>query len=106
LPVRGFDTPHAPIWSPSGNELFYTFRPGGFEAVPVVAKPTFMFGVPSAVLNPFRLIPPSGRRSYDVTPDGRFLASVAPPPDTAPTSEVQVVLNWFRELRERVPPGR
>jgi Tol biopolymer transport system component len=106
LPVRGFDTPHAAIWSPGGNELFYTFRPGRFEAVPVTTTPTFMFGVPSAIPNPFRLIAPSGRRSYDVTPDGRFLASVAAPSETAPASEVQIVLNWFRELRERVPPRR
>jgi serine/threonine-protein kinase len=109
LPARGFDTPHAPVWSPSGKEIFYNLRPGGFEAVSVTTQPTFMFGVPSAIPSPFRGIPPYGRRSYDITSDGRFLGSVAVPSqgsDTGPASEVQVVLNWFRELRERVPAGR
>ena len=109
LPARGFDTPHAAIWSPNGKELFYTARPSDFEAVSVTTQPSFKFGVPAAVPSPFRLIPPYRHRSYDITPDGRFLGSVAAPSegsDTGPASEVQVVLNWFRELRERVPPGR
>jgi WD40-like Beta Propeller Repeat len=109
LPARGFDTPHAAIWSPNGKELFYTSRPSDFEAVSVTTQPSFMFGAPSAVPSPFRLIPPYGRRSYDITSHGRFLASVAAPSqgsDTGPAPEVQVVLNWFRELRERVPLGR
>ena len=43
-----------------------------------------------------------GPRSYDVAPDGRFLMvqSDAPRP-----TEIQVVMNFFEELRARVPVG-
>ena len=42
-----------------------------------------------------------GNSNYAVTPDGqRFLIRVENP--ASPVVEIQVVLNWFEELRERV----
>ena len=38
---------------------------------------------------------------YDVTPDGRFI--MVRTPDESLPRRVNVVLNWFEELRERVP---
>jgi hypothetical protein len=41
--------------------------------------------------------------NYDVSPDGqRFLMLKAPEETTAPT-QIKVVLNWFEELKRRVP---
>ena len=41
-------------------------------------------------------------RSYDATPDGeRFLLLKLPPERRRP--RIQVVLNWFDELRAKVP---
>ena len=40
--------------------------------------------------------------SYDVHPDGRFLMIER---DVA-SSSIRVILNWFEELKERVPTGR
>jgi hypothetical protein len=46
-------------------------------------------------------------RNYDITPDGKFVALVDPrEPGVSGTSlapEIQVVLNWFEELKQRVP---
>jgi hypothetical protein len=46
--------------------------------------------------------------NYDVTPDGKqFLVVQSASTSTAdrarPTLQINVVLNWFRELQERVP---
>lgn len=43
------------------------------------------------------------QRKYDVTPLGRFLLveEIVPSP-----KEIQLVLNWYEELKERVPTGR
>ena len=38
-------------WSPTGNELFYNPRPGGFEFVPVVTQPTFAFSRKPVAMN-------------------------------------------------------
>ena len=48
------------------------------------------------------LTPATGRANYDVAADGRFLAVVAAQPPR-PANEITMVLNWFEELKGRVP---
>jgi hypothetical protein len=41
---------------------------------------------------------------YDVSPDGkRFLMIKAPAPTQGSATQATIVLNWFEELRRRVP---
>jgi len=83
-----------PKWAAAGNELFYRSRTG-LMAARVSTEGTFSREVP-------RLLFEAPMREYDVAPDGqRFLISV-PNPD-APAREIQVVVNWLEELKERVP---
>jgi eukaryotic-like serine/threonine-protein kinase len=104
LPQRGSDVPHEVAWSANGGELFYNPRAGGFEVVTVTTHPTFAFGNPVAIPRPFNLGPPTARRTYDVTPDGKILGTAPVGAAAATTStHVHVVLNWFEELRQRVP---
>jgi hypothetical protein len=97
-----------PVWSPDGQELFY-LEPGPTErlmAVPVETEQDFDRGTPQ-VLFEWQFVASTGGTPYDVSPDGRFLAiSNAPVDDdngetTVP--KVNIVLNWFEELTERVP---
>jgi hypothetical protein len=40
-------------------------------------------------------------RNRDVSPDGkRFIAPIPAEPESA---EIRIVLNWFRDLKQRVP---
>jgi len=107
--AKGFDGPHEVVWSPDGKELFYNPRAGGFEAVSVTTEPTFAFGNPVALPRPFQLSPPAARRAYDITPGGKFVGLI-PAGQTesgTPTApQIQVVLNWFEELKARVPAGK
>ncbi len=106
LLARGADGPHEVTWSADGKEIFYNPRPGGFEAVSVVTKPTFAFGNPVPVPRGITLGPPAARRAYDVTPSGKFLGIATAGGATAGQSasqRINVVLNWFEELRQRVP---
>ena len=42
--------------------------------------------------------------SYDVSPDGqRFLMLKPVESPTSPPTQINVVLNWFEELKQRVP---
>ncbi|GMR23300.1 MAG: hypothetical protein BMS9Abin37_1717 [Acidobacteriota bacterium] len=45
-------------------------------------------------------------RTYDISPDGqRFLVIQDPKKDTSAPMSMTVVLNWFQELKARVPYG-
>jgi serine/threonine-protein kinase len=94
------------VWAHDGKTLFFR-RPttGEFFATHVTTEPAFSFGMPQQV--PVSLPDRqsnSGSRNHDVTPDGKFIGVISvgqEPSVTAP--QVNVVLNWIRELQARVP---
>ena len=103
------NTPHKVAWSPDGNELFYVPRLGGFEAVSVTRQPTFAFGNAVTVPRPFQPGHPNSQTLYDITPGGKFVGLISvgrTPPGDFTARQIQVVLNWFEELRARVPLAR
>jgi len=88
-----------PLWNPNGRELFYR---NGDEmlAVDISTSPTFSAGKPRELFEAPSLYP-SG-----VSPDGqRFLATQPVEPDL-PATQINVVLNWFEELKQKVPTGK
>ncbi len=101
--------PHKVAWSPDGKELFYVPRIREFEAVSITTEPAFAFGNAVKVPRPFGPGAPNSRTLFDVTPEGKFLA-LLPPGSTDGTvrspSQIVVVLNWFDELRSRVPAAK
>jgi Tol biopolymer transport system component len=100
------DDPHHPVWSPDGKELFYIPRPSAFESVSVTTQPMFAFGNPQAMAVPFELGPPPARRAFDMALDGRFLGLIlggGGQMGAGLSAQVHVVLNWFEELKARVP---
>jgi Tol biopolymer transport system component len=98
-----------PTWSPDGKELFYFASAGNgqFEAVSVATRPTFTFGNPVPVPRPPAAGRPEFERNYDITLDGKRFLGVVAAGQTAPGApaapQIQVVLNWFEELKARVP---
>jgi len=90
-----------PIWSPDGKELFY--RSGNrMMAVSVQSEPSFRAGKPEVLFEgSYRSTPvPAGFQYYDLSPDGqRFLMIKR---DQA-LGQINVVLNWFEELKRLVP---
>jgi eukaryotic-like serine/threonine-protein kinase len=96
---------HKPVWSPDGRELLYVPRLGGFEAVSVTTRPTFAFGRAVPVPRNFNPGAPPVRALYDITPEGRFVG-VVPVGDSGAiysAPRVEIVLNWFEELKRLVP---
>ena len=99
-----------PVWSRDGRELFYIepAPPPATQRLMVAAVETdaaFANDVPTPLLD-WPYDEGNEGRTYDVAPDGtRFLTHKAVEgSDTADTSpRVEVILNWTRELAERVP---
>jgi hypothetical protein len=77
------------------------------RAVSVTTRPTFTFGTPVLLPRPFVERGPAFERNHDITFDGtRFLGVVAAGQSAsgAPAApQIQVVLNWLEELKQRVP---
>jgi serine/threonine-protein kinase len=102
---------HSPLWSPNGKEILYvrSAPPAGqLVAMSLTTHPSFTVGNPVAV--------PSGRlqlsaglhvpRRFDIAPDGAVIGVVDSPQTTSgalAAARIEVVLNWFEELKARVP---
>jgi serine/threonine protein kinase/Tol biopolymer transport system component len=92
-----------PVWNPNGRELFY--RSGDkMMVVEIATQPSFTAGKPRVLFEGRYEPSPATSPNYDVSPDGqRFLMfKTAEASDAAPT-QINVVLNWFEELKRRVP---
>jgi eukaryotic-like serine/threonine-protein kinase len=90
-----------PVWSHDGKEIFYR---NGTKWMAVAVKTTSEFSAtPPKLLftGPYVNVPGP---SYDVGPDGRFVLIEGPP--EAPVTHLNVVLNWFDDLRRLVPAPR
>jgi serine/threonine-protein kinase len=97
--TEGGEEPH---WSHDDRELY--FRNNDiFMGAAVDTKRSFKADTPQKLFSgTFNLRSNSGV-SYDVNPrDGRFLM-IRPAEDYAAVAQVQVVLNWFEELRRLAP---
>ena len=92
-----------PVWSPDGSELFY--RSGNrMMAVSVETEPTFRAGRPEVLFErryvTSRISP--GNPYYDISPDGqRFLMIKSA--EGSQSLQINVVQNWFEELKRLVP---
>jgi hypothetical protein len=97
-----------PLWSLDGRELLYSSRVSAqLSAVSVTTQPVVAVGNPQSVpRGGLLVIGPQVPRRYDRMRDGRILgiagASQAQSFASGP-SEIEVVLNWFTELQQRVP---
>src|SRR5262249_18207856 len=100
-----------PLWSPDGKELFYSPTLAGLGklvSVKIATQPSFTFGNPTPI-SVDGIIPSAGGavRDFDITPDGKYFivvkAAGLAQSDSRTPLKIQVVLNWFRELQDRVP---
>ena len=104
---------YRPTWSPDGRELLYLRAPAGppDAAMRVTLDieegdpPSLIVGTPEPLFD-WRYSGGPDLRYYDVSSDGqRFLVigSGASADVGDATPEITVVLNWFEELKARVP---
>jgi Tol biopolymer transport system component len=102
-----------PLWSPDGRELYYRtganleelgHRPLAQRtrvmSVPIETKPDFKAGQPRLLFEG-----PYFASGHDiaVTPDGRGFILIRESESQSGPNELQVVIHWFEELKQRVP---
>ena len=71
-------------------------------AVEISATPAFHAGTPQVL---FEGRYSAGAGSYDVAPDSRRFLMFKEPEGQTAAGQVNIVVNWFEELKRLVPPG-
>jgi Tol biopolymer transport system component len=93
-----------PVWNPNGRELFY--RSGDkMMAVDIATQSGFIVSKPRMLFEGRYLSTPATFPNYDVSPDGQHFLMLKPSEQAART-QINVVLNWFEELKQKVPTGK
>ena len=92
-----------PRWSGSGKELFY--RDGDkmmvVEVSPISGNSDLAFGSPKMLFEQrYAFGGGTSIANYDVSPDGQRFVMVK---EDSSANRLNVVLNWFTELQQRVP---
>src|SRR5216683_1528619 len=92
-----------PIWNPNGRELFYRIG-DKMMAVEITTQPGFSAGTPRMLFEGRYEAAPVPLHNFDVSHDGqRFLMLKPVEQEHAAPTQINVVLNWFEELKRRVP---
>ncbi|MFY9529152.1 MAG: protein kinase, partial [Candidatus Acidiferrales bacterium] len=95
-----------PAWNPNGRELFYRSS-DKMMAVDIATQPSFAAGTPRMLFEGRYEPTPFPIDNYDVSHDGqRFLMLKPSEQAQAAPTQINVVLNWFEELKRRVPTGK
>ena len=98
-----------PLWSPDGQALYYRgtgrYTLDDMRFVSIDPGSPFSVGNPQVLFARASFRPAGGGRQHDITPDGqRFLMlSTRSETDAGASPQINVVLNWFEELKARVP---
>jgi serine/threonine-protein kinase len=98
-----------PAWLKSGDEISYVTAVGERAVVAVTTEPEFTFGLPRVLSrSQITTLVTSFVEDADVAPDGQRFLELRPAGLISQGAErrIKVVLNWFEELKARVPTSR
>jgi Tol biopolymer transport system component/tRNA A-37 threonylcarbamoyl transferase component Bud32 len=87
-----------PLWSPNGRELFY-LDGNKMMAVDVVTQPSFSAGTPRMLFEGSFTTSPNATTAYDISKDGQRFLRVQAMQSEPPVTQIDIVLNWFQELK-------
>src|SRR5437762_4163811 len=93
-----------PVWARNGRELFY--RNGGkMMVVDVTTQPSFTTTKRRMLFEGYYAADTKNETNYDVTPDGQRFVMVKPSEQERTATQINMVLNWFEDLKRRVGPA-
>ena len=91
----------APVWSPKGVRLFFRSGTAMMEAT-ITSSGKLAASAPVQIFNNGWTLPPAG---YDAAPSGDPFVMIEQPA-TAIRNRIDVVLNWFIRLEEKMRPRK
>jgi serine/threonine-protein kinase len=100
--ISGEEGGREPLWSPDGTELFY--RSGDrMMVVSIQTEPAFNAGKPTLLFEESYVSSEFDPefQYYDISPDGQRFLMIKE--DQQEAGQINVILNWFEELKRLVP---
>lgn len=91
-----------PVWSRNGRELFYR-NADKMMVVNITAGSSFTSTAPRLLFERHFAEGTAGTIGYDVSIDGQRFVMIQPTEPEQAATQIHVVLNWFEELKQRVP---
>ena len=94
-----------PVWASDGSALYYRAASGELMEVPTTLTPRFIPSRPRPLFQYAGVFRLSGTAAaYDIHPDGRrFIMVTESERPTGGRMQINMVLNWHEELKQRVP---
>jgi eukaryotic-like serine/threonine-protein kinase len=96
-----------PLWSADSKQLIYLGGPNRYLVLDIRSDLPVPSGKPSALPVTGIIQPLPGMRNYDLTSDRKLLVVVPSfsknETNPRPMLQINIVLNWFTELQQRVP---
>jgi Tol biopolymer transport system component len=90
-----------PVWAPTGRELFYRHE-DRMMVTDIDTQPELHPGIPWLLFEGSYQPEQIFGRNYDVSSDGQRFVMLKRPEESA-LHQINVVLNWFEELKRLVP---
>jgi serine/threonine-protein kinase len=87
-----------PVWSADGRTIRYTDMSGRTMSMPVTTSPALSTGSPTPVFDPVKL----NVLTSDLLPDGRQLVRIRGDEESDEVRRLAIVLNFNRELAEKM----
>ena len=94
-----------PRWAPTGRELFY-LNGDKMMSAPLETRPAFRVFKSRLVFEALYAHINADVPNYDVAPDGQRFLLVQENQQKATVTQLNVVLNWFGELKQRAGEGQ
>ena len=89
-----------PVWDPSEKVLYYRVDNGDkLFAVSILTEPTVQVGTPELLFERKFFGSTNWGRNYDISPQGDFFILIEEG-EMPPAAQINVVFNWFEELRQ------
>jgi serine/threonine protein kinase/Tol biopolymer transport system component len=97
-----------PLWSPDGRELYYLSEDDrAVTAVPVRTGMAFSAGTARKLFSRNAYLESTPGSPWDIHPDGKRFLMLKKAGTTVSTRDpwrrITIILNWFEELKQRVP---
>ncbi len=92
-------------WAPDGKTLYFTGSQT-ITAVPVMSGRSFVMGQSRVIIGDYPWVPLESAATFDVSPDGRHILITRSKEGSSAPRQINVVMNWFDELKTNIVPGK
>lgn len=92
-------------WAPDGKTLYFTGSQT-ITAVPIMNDRSFVMGQSRVIIGDYPWVPLESAATFDVSPDGRHILITRSKEGTSAPRQINVVMNWFDELKKNAVSGK